>query len=230
MANDTVSAVRRSDSTQVGDVFLALAGPCRTTHRFRPGHLLYYERSPATGIFVIESGRAKVYKTGAAGKPYILRLAGPGEVLALEAIFNGGRLYSTAQMLARGVVHHIDSDRARELMHHDSRLAVLVAGQLASELSASNEERLELAQAAVRERMARLLTSLALSHGVPDELGVRIDLRLSREELAEMIGTAQETAIRQLSDFKDSRLIHLRGRSITVLDLDRLAKTANLVN
>ncbi|NJL29800.1 MAG: helix-turn-helix domain-containing protein [Thermoanaerobaculia bacterium] len=75
-----------------------------------------------------------------------------------------------------------------------------------------------------------LLSTLAADHGVRDVYGVRIDLPLSREEMAGMIGTAQETVIRQLSEFKQDHLIRLDGRRITVLDQARLLATANPTN
>jgi CRP/FNR family transcriptional regulator len=76
--------------------------------------------------------------------------------------------------------------------------------------------------------MAELLLMLKETYGKAGKKGVRIGLQLSREELAEMIGITQETAIRLLSEFKKDGMIDVQEREITILDPKGLSQTANI--
>ena len=197
-------------------------------HAYRRKQVLYYEGNPATGLFCIQSGSVKLYKTGPEGKVYILRIAASSGVLGLESLFTGSPWSATAEMLEDGTVCYVDRKTVLELVRQDPGVAVQVIQTLAHQLQTSESERVELAQSSVRERLARLLALLVQSHGISEDVGTRIDLRLSREEMAEMIGTAQETAIRLLTELKQDGVIGLDGRVIVVRDIDRLIETANL--
>ncbi len=215
-------------TVRIGETLLSRLGPRRSHIRLLKGQTVFNEGMPVAGVFCVIAGRVKIFKTGLEGKQYILGIAVPGDLLGLELLFSEGPTSASAEAVETVEVCPIEIRRARELVCRDSALRLRVMEELTQRLRAADENRLELAQAQVSERMARLLTSLAAEHGVPEDQGVRIGLRLSRDELAASIGTAQETAIRQLRSFQASRLIDLHGRSITVLDSARLGRRAYL--
>ncbi|MDZ4224926.1 MAG: helix-turn-helix domain-containing protein, partial [bacterium] len=80
----------------------------------------------------------------------------------------------------------------------------------------------------IRERLAELLLVFEKKYGKKVQNGVRLNISLTREELAELIGTTQESVIRLISEFKQDGLIAVDGRIITILNHDRLIETANL--
>lgn len=196
---------------------------------YKKKQILYYEGNPATGLFCIQSGRVKTYKTGPEGKQYILQIGNTHDVLGLGSIFGNQHFLATAEVMEEGVICFIDKGIIHEIVRRNTQTASHIIQILAQNLKTSEEERMELAQLAVRERMARLLALLAQSHGIQVKKGTLIDLKLSREEMAEMIGTASETAMRLLKEFKDDKLVEVRGKDITVLDKDRLVQTAQLL-
>ncbi len=201
----------------------------RTAHRYRKGQILHYEGTPSVGIHCFDSGRAKVLRSAPGGKMCILRLTNPGDVLGLEALFCEDHLYSTtAEMIQGGVVCLIEREPLLEFLQEQPELYRAVAMALARRLRASEAERVELAVGDVRERTARLLVMLARTHGESSPHGTLIGIKLSREEIAEMIGAAVETVIRQLTEFRAERLLESRGRQIVVLDSSRLARIARL--
>jgi len=195
---------------------------------YRKKQALYYEATPAAGVYTVRSGRVKIYKTGPEGKELILRIAGPGDVLGVESVLSGQSHASTAEMIEDGQVSFVDKAAFQEQIRHDPEMAANVMRVLASELVASQEERVDLAQSSVRERMAKLLATLAQRHGSPAKKGIRIQLSLTREEMADMIGTASETAMRLLKDFREEHLLEVNGREIFVLDRNRLLRTAGM--
>ncbi len=212
----------------IGEALLSRLGPRRSQIRLRKRQTVFCEGMPVAGVYCVIAGKVKAFKTGPDGKQYILGIAGPGDVLGLESLFSQDPMSCSAEAVESVEVCPVEIRRARELVCRDPALRLRIIEELADRLRAADQDRLELAQADVSERMARLLTSLAAEHGVPENQGVRIGLLLSRDDLAALIGIAQETAIRQLRSFQASRLIDLHGRSITVLDSDRLERRAYL--
>lgn len=201
----------------------------KVVRNYRKKQNLFFEGNPANGVFCIKSGLIKLYKTGPEGRQYILDLLGPRDVMGMEAVFSDQPYSATAEMIEEGIVCFIKKEAFLEIMRKDCNLALKVAQYLANQLVDSEEERLELAQAAVRERFARLLSLLARSHGRRTPKGIVIDLKLNREEMAEMIGTAAETAMRLLKEFKEEKLVAVKGKEIIVLDQEGLARTSHMV-
>lgn len=199
------------------------------TRFYKKKQVLYYEGNPVTGIYLIVSGRAKVYKIGPEGKQYILRLANPHEVLGLESIFTPDPYFSsTVEMVEDGSAQLIEKEVIFNLLAKDHRIAVTMMSLLATQLISGDDERVDLAQRAVRERMARLLITLSHSYGVKTKDRTRLALKLSREDIAEMIGTAAESATRLLSEFREEKIIEIDGKDIVVLDETRLIDIAHL--
>ena len=131
-------------------------------------------------------------------------------------------------MLSDGQVCSIDKKEVLARVEAEPKLSYHIAQYLARQLKEADEERLELAQGAVRERLARLLALLSRTYGTKYAEGIRINLPLKREEMADMIGSAAETTMRVIKDFKEEKLLAVNGRIITVLDEERLTSIAGL--
>ena len=220
----------------VGNIFCALPkneaenlDRHKIVREYKKKQILFFEGNPASGVYCIKSGLVKLYKTGLEGKQYILNLAGPTDVLGIESVFSNKPHAATAELINQGTVCFIPKDFLINLIQQDCALSLKVNRYLAEELLKSEEERLELAQMAVRERFARLLGLLAKSYGKPVPKGVSIDLKLNREEMADMIGTAAETAMRLLKEFKEEKLLEVKGKEITILNKKGLEKAAQIV-
>jgi CRP/FNR family transcriptional regulator len=199
----------------------------KVIHRYRKGQILHYEGNPAAGVDCIRAGRVKVYRSAPRDRQHILRIAEEGDVLGLESILTGDNHASTAEMIDEGTICHLDREAFLAALESNPAALRAVTDMLAEQLLRSEAERAELAGGSVRERMASTLLDLARRYGVQTKAGVRIDLTLSREDLAEMIGTTPETAIRQLSEFRTEGIVATRGRSITIEDPARLGRAAH---
>jgi len=201
----------------------------RTSHRYSRGQVLHYEGNRCTGVHAIESGRVKLLRATASGRYCILRIANPGELLGLEALYAPDHCYSTtAEMFEPGVVSFVERDALLEVMHEDPSVAEGMLAILGAWVRDSDEERVELVGSGVRERTARVLVRLARNHGTSTGNGVLIRPKLTREEIAEMVGSAAETVTRQLTELRESGLVQLDGRRIVVTDVDQLSRVAHL--
>ncbi|UCF68651.1 MAG: Crp/Fnr family transcriptional regulator [Acidobacteriota bacterium] len=214
----------------LGDAGLRLLEQIKFAHVYQRKQGLFYEGQPVAGVYCVRSGQVKVFKSTPEGKQYILRIAQEGDVLGLEALFSSAVHSCSAEVLVKGVICFVDRAKVTDLVHSQPLVARHVMETLSRRLQESDAERIELAERSVKERMARLFAVLAQSHGVEEGDRVRIDLLLSREELAEMIGAAPESAMRALAEFKRERLIQARGREISILDLRGLVRAAHLLD
>ena len=205
----------------------------RRARHYPKGQILFYEGDRAAGIYCVKSGRVKVYQVDDDAKPFILGVAGPADVLGIESVFaaDGHDVFAyRAEMLEDGTVCFIDRAFFIEIVRKDFRLAERVIRVLSHDLREANESRTDLAYRSVRERIARTLLLLARSHGCPAPNGTRIDLKLSREEIAGIVGAATETVIRGLHALSDRGVIELGdpiGRSIVILDEEALLRIAH---
>lgn len=200
----------------------------KTTNQYKRGQVIFYEGNQAFGLYCIFSGRVKLYKSGVDGKQQIVRIAGPGDLLGYRALFADEPYTATAETLEDATICCIDRNTFFPLLSKNPQLCLDIIKKMARELREAEDLATSIAHRSVRERMAELLLLLKEAYGKPVKRGVRIDLQLSREELGEMIGMTQETAIRLLSEFKQDGMIEVNEREITVLNPKRLLETARI--
>lgn len=200
----------------------------KTTNSYKKGQVVFYEGNQAYGIYCILEGRVKLYKTGVDGRQQIVRISGAGDLVGYRSLFADEPYHATAEALEESTICCIDKNAFFPVLSKHPTLAFNIIKKLSRELRSAEDLATSIAQRSVRERMAELLLMLKETYGKPGKKGVRIDLKLSREELAEMIGITQETAIRLLSEFRQDGLIEVHERDITVLNTKGLLDTARL--
>lgn len=201
----------------------------KTCHAYKKKQIIHLQGHPSFGVYCIQSGWVKVYRTSNDGKQYIMRLAGKGDSLGLPTLFDNKTYLWTAEVLEDTVACFLKHQVVLEILQSNPQTTFHLVKYLARRLNETEEERAEMAQHSVRERMARLLLMQSEKYGTPGSHGTSIKLHLSREEMAEMIGTAMETTIRFLKEFREDKMIALNGKNITVLDHQRLMETAHMV-
>jgi CRP-like cAMP-binding protein len=207
---------------------LAQLNAAKTANFYERGQKLYYEGNPPKGIFCVADGHVKVYKSGADGKETILRLAGPGDVLGYRSLLSEAEHGSTAEVIEAAAICFIDRHVILSFSKDDPELAFNIIRRLSSELAASESRISNMVNKDVRERLSELLLVLKTTSGKPHAEGVAIDVRLTRSELASMIGATSETVIRLLSAFQEEGYVALEGKRIIVRNADGLLAQANL--
>jgi CRP-like cAMP-binding protein len=190
------------------------------------GEIIYHEGNRPTGVYCVSKGIIKLYKTGIEGKEQIIRFAKQGDIIGYRSILNGELACTTAKVIEDANICFIPSETWLSLLHANNDFSLDVMRFACEELGKSNSFITDIAQKNVRERLAEILLFLKDDFSL-DESGV-LQISLTREELANITGTATESAIRLLSEFKEDKMIALNGRKITILDEDRLRRTANM--
>ncbi len=199
----------------------------KTCIRYKKGQTLFYEGTRPMGLFCINSGKVKVYKISSEGKEQILKLAKPGDFLGYRALISEEFYNSSATVIEEGAMCYIPKSDFLEILHKNPAFFRKMAKRVAHELGLMEQKLVTIAQKSVRERLAATLIMLKETYGMEGEESDLIDIALSREDLANIIGTATETVIRLLSDFKSQKLISLQGKKIKVLNHKGLIREAD---
>jgi CRP-like cAMP-binding protein len=193
---------------------------------YKRGEILYNEGSRISGFYCIHSGIIKIFKTGFDGKEQIIRFAKPGDIIAYRSVLSNEPACTTAKVIEDCQVCFIPSDILISLVKTNSVYAHELLKLACHELGEANSFITDIAQKTVRERLAEILLLLVDDFGLDDQNYLKISL--TREELANIVGTATESVIRLLSEFKSDKLIELNGRKIRILNKKVLFKISNV--
>ena len=194
---------------------------------FNKGEALFEEGSNVDGIYFIENGTAKLYKLGFNRKEQILRFIKEGDIIGYRALLIGEAYQATAEAMSDLQAIFIPSDVFLHLLEVDSQLSYTMLQKISFELGESSNTVTFLAQKTVRERLAEVLLLLEQKLGTDPEGFIKISL--TREEIANLIGTATESAIRLISEFKQDDYIAVEGRNIKILNHEKLKKLGHVV-
>jgi CRP-like cAMP-binding protein len=196
--------------------------------QYKRGEILYNEGSRISGFYCIHSGIIKVFKTGFDGKEQIIRFAKPGDIIAYRSVLSNEVACTSAKVIEDCQVCFIPSEILISLVKSNPVYALELLKLACEELGEANSFITDIAQKTVRERLAEILLLLVTDFGLDDQNYLKISL--TREELANIVGTATESVIRLLSEFKSDKLVELNGRKIRILNKKGLEKISNVFN
>ena len=196
-----------------------------TPHFFKKGETLYHEGRRINGVYYVEKGIIKIFKTGFDGKEQILMFARHGDIIGYRSVLANELACTTAKMIEDGVLCYIPAHLLLEFIRNNPSFSYEITKMACKELGNANQYITDLAQKSVRERLAEILLHLADRFGINENN--YLNIVLTREELANIVGTATESVIRLLSEFKHSGLIGLQGRKILILDKEGLKHISN---
>lgn len=199
----------------------------KVTSEYKKGQFLFYEGAHPHGLFCINNGKVKLSQMDDEGKETIVRLAKSGDIIGYKALLGGNRYTASAIALEDSTICFIPKETFFTVLKKDPNLSFSLLSLLSSELHNAENKIVQLAQKPVRERLAEALLFLRETYGMEAD-GATLDVQLSREEIANIVGTATESTIRLLSEFKKDGIIDIVGKKIKVLDKDKLVKTANV--
>jgi CRP-like cAMP-binding protein len=198
------------------------------TRTFKKGEHIFDQGASPEGIFCINSGKIKLSQSGSDGKETIIRIASAGDILGHRSLFSNENYSATACALEETTVCFIDKESIFRLLQEEPKISLALIQKLSSEMGASQNRQTSLSQRSVKERFAELLLTLNKTYG-KDERGERLlDIRLTREEMASMIGSTNETTTRLMTEFKERGLIHTEGKALYIKNLNGLVTEANL--
>jgi len=197
----------------------------KNCNTYKRGDTIYQEGNRTGGVFCLNSGIVKIYKTGTDGKEQIIRFAKKGDLFGYRSVLSDESASTGCKVLEEAKVCFIPSSYFLELIQNSSSFSRKIMKQTCRELGDANKFILDIAQKSVRERLAEVL--LLLNDIFHTDTKGAIEIKLTREELANIVGTATESVIRLLSEFKADGLISINRREIKLLDIQKLRRISN---
>lgn len=190
--------------------------------RFSAGETVFAEGETCAGLFVVESGHVRIFKSSAGGREQVLSIEGPGSSVAELPVFDGGNYPASVTAVDDATLLFVSKQDFQSLCmtHPQVSLKVLrVVGARLRRLVGIIEE---LSFTTVRHRLAALLVRQAKTSGKQTEKGLEVSLPANNQELASQIGTVRELVSRNLSRFQSEGMLTIEGRSVFVTDLKAL--------
>jgi len=189
---------------------------------YRKNMILFMEGEPGEAFYYIKSGKVKVFRSYEDGKEHIVHIFGPGDVFGEATLFNNIPYPASASVYEDAVIGMIKNRDLEELVKENSEFALKLIKILVSKLIFAQQKIRDLAFNDVFTRTASQIIKLSGDYGKKSEIGTIIDIQLSRQELADMIGTSRETVSRVMSKFKKERSITEDNDKIIILNESKL--------
>jgi len=207
--------------SQVGDDTLAGLAAQLRRKTFRKGTIVFHKDQAGDALYVIESGRIRIFLPTQGGEELTVEVAGPGDVFGELALLDGRPRSASAETLEDTVTFTISREEFQKYLSQTPPLAGALVELLSSRLRHVTEYAESLAFLDVHARLARTLLEMAERYGVQRE-GIEIDFDITQADLATMVGATRERVNRALAAFRSQGLVELRGKKIVLLDAARL--------
>ncbi len=186
------------------------------------GDIIFQKDDPGQSLFIIEDGSVRIYVPGAQGMDLTLAVMGGGDFFGDLSLLDGRPRSASASALAETVVVTVERSDFTGLLRSRPEASLAILAEIAKRVRDTDQMATDLAFLDVGGRLARKLSELAGSHGVQRDGGILIDIPLTQEELANMIGVTRESVNRNLGVFRRLGFVSREGRKVLVRNPDGL--------
>lgn len=188
------------------------------------GELLFAEGDSCKGLFLVASGKIRIFKLSPAGREQVLAIEGPGSSFAELPVFDGGNYPAAASASEDSELVFISRKDFQNFCREHPDVALKVIAVVGSRLRRLVGIIEELSFTTVRQRLIVLILQLADAGGTPSKDGIRLELTKSHQDFAAELGTVRELVSRNLSRLQAEGFLEVEGRKLVVKDLAGLKR------
>jgi CRP/FNR family transcriptional regulator, cyclic AMP receptor protein len=189
---------------------------------YAPGEILFSEGEPCKGLYIVVSGRVRIFKTALNGREQVLTVEGPGASVAELPVFDGGNYPASGSAMEKTEVLFISRADLRAICLEKPEVSLKMLQVVGSRLRRLVGIIEELSFTTVRHRLISWLLRQAAAEGRATGRGIVFSLNASHQELAAQIGTVRELISRNLARLQAQSVIEVNGREVTILDKEGL--------
>lgn len=197
----------------------------RNINTFKKKQIIYSEGNHPNRLYYVVKGKVKTYRRNEDGKELITEIFIPGDFLGYVALLEGTVYKDTAEALEETRLAVIPKEDFEELINKNTQVTKKFINLLAKNVSSREEHLLSLAYSSLRKKVAEALLLLQTKYHNNEEEEFTIDM--SRENLATIAGTATESLIRTLSEFRHEKLIDIKEGNIKIINENKLVNMVN---
>ncbi|MEM0993597.1 MAG: response regulator [Bacteroidota bacterium] len=187
--------------------------------RFNKKDVIFQEGDLPRRLYYIQSGKVKLIKTNDEGKEYILSILEPNDFFGHIALLKGEEYTESAVVMEKAEIVFVPKDDFLLLLYGNRDFSAHFIKLLANNMIEQEEKLLSLAYSSIRKRVAEALIDLYQQRGN--------EIQILRDDLASMVGTAKESVIRTLTEFRKEEIIDIKNGIITILNAGKLVKMPN---
>ena len=207
---------------------LALINRAKVSRRYAPGEIIYNQGDECAGIFCIESGLVGIRRLDENGNSTLLRLASPGETVGYESFLTRTLYGNGAEALMASNICFVDRAVIRGLLQKNPEVCLSFLDHSLHDLAAIEDRYIESVTSRAKRRLLHLLLTLNDRFGMEtDGGGCLIELPMSRQDLAGLIGTAPETMSRTIHRIQTEGLAQFDGRTVRIFDIEAIHSEAS---
>lgn len=203
---------------------LSKVSSSKEIRKIKKGDLIFKEGDALNGVFCVSRGISKLSKLSENGKSQIVKLAGKGEILGQRSLIAREEANLTAEAIDDMEICFISKEHILEPLNRNNEYSTEMLRHMANELKEADDVIVNMSHKSVKQRMAACILYMSDMYGSDSEGFLK--LILSREDIADIVGTATESAIRMISDFKKLGLIKTSGKRIKIVDFRELQSMA----
>lgn len=192
----------------------------RRVKTYKKKEIIFNEGNSPNYLYFLSKGKVKTFKSHEYGKELITSLYKEGDFFGYLALLEEGSYTDTAEALEDSEICLIPKEDFFSLIYNNMAVMKKFIKMLSDNIAEKEEQLVNLAYSSVRKRVAEAL--LLLQARYDDNQDKNFSISISREDLANIVGTATESLIRTLSDFKEEKLVEIKGSNITITNVDKL--------
>jgi len=206
----------------LSEIELSFLAQRAVPRHYTSGQIVFSEGEPCAGLYIVDSGHVRIFKSSANGREQVLNIDGPGSSVAELPVFDGGNYPASVAAVDEVTLLFVSKQDFQSLCLTHPQVALKVLRVVGARLRRLVGIIEELSFTTVRHRLASFLLRAAQREGKRVAEGVKVTLPASNQELASQIGTVRELVSRNLSRLQAQGLIHIEGRSVIIPNLKAL--------
>jgi CRP/FNR family transcriptional regulator len=192
-----------------------LLGIAATQH-YGKGDFIFRAGAPGSNVYFLQSGKVKIHQLSPVGREVILWFCFPGEIFGLAEVARGGGRVVNAQACEPSEVLAVSQEKFRDFAGHHPNIAMLSMQVLSSRLRVLGEMFVNLVADDVNTRIAKLILRLSARYGTRTGKEIFLNIPLTHQEIADMVGTSRQTATAVLSALKRQGVLSMESRRIHI--------------
>jgi len=198
--------------------------PLFVEKKYKKGTVLFFEEEEGNELFLVESGTVKVYRIDQT-KEIILALFREGDFFGEMLLIQQGQTRSaTAETIETTVIHSLARSEFRKFLERSPKLCFRLLETTIERLRKANEQIFDLTFLDVRSRTIKQIFRLSEQYGVAKPAGTFINLKLTHQQLANLVGTVRESVTKVLQELQELGIISIEKKIILIKDLEALKR------
>ncbi len=195
---------------------------CKSNTHYKRRQTIFHQGQKPYGVYCIGKGKIKESLMTSQGKNYLARISQPGELLGYHAFLTHEAHTLTAEAMEDSVVCFLDQALFNQVLQSHPKFSIQLLQMLSKELKITLERSVVLAYSNLPERMAALLLNLNHHFGVADKEGLSLNIKITRKEIASMLGSTVESVVRELSRLKRKNILSDNNKQLVIKKIDAL--------